>query len=117
MTKSGGAVRSWVLFGLGIVLLAGAYGAFSVIGIGYTSAELCIVRALDDMSASGTTESLDKATRLWLPVVGSSCTWAPADDVRIIQYVFDTPASVFAVAGWTMIGASLFSRRSASRLI
>ncbi|ATI36397.1 hypothetical protein CPI83_29815 (plasmid) [Rhodococcus sp. H-CA8f] len=117
MTTKGKGVRSWILFVLGIVVLAGAYGAFSAFGIGYTSAELCIVKALEDMSGSGTTEPLAEATRLWLPVVGASCTWAPADDVRIVQYVFDTPASVFAVAGWTMIAASVFSRRSASRVI
>ena len=117
MTKSGGAVRSWVLLGLGIVVLAGAFGAFSFLGIGYTSSELCIVDALNDMSASGTTEPLEKASRLWLPVVGASCTWAPADDIRVVQYVFDTPASVFAVGGWVMIGVSFFSRRSANRVI
>lgn len=87
MAKSGGAVRSWVLFGLGVVMLAGAFGAFSALGIGYTSSELCIVRALDDMGSSGTTEPLAKATRLWLPVVGASCTWAlrrrPSDPVCV----------------------------------
>ena len=117
MAKNAGAVRSWVLFGLGVVMLAGAFGAFSALGIGYTSSELCIVRALDDMGSSGTTEPLAKATRLWLPVVGASCTWAPSDDVRVIQYVFDTPASVFAVGGWALIGASFLSRRSTNRVI
>ncbi|MFF1553306.1 hypothetical protein ACFVX3_19985 [Rhodococcus erythropolis] len=43
---------------------------------------------------------------VWLPVVGSSCTYAPSDDQRVVMVVFDGAAWVFAVVGWVLIGAA-----------
>lgn len=81
---------------------SGAFGVFSDFGIGRSSYELCVGNS--HMAVEG-------ATRAWLPVVGSSCTYAPSHDERVVQIVFDVPASVFAVGGWVLICASFYSRR------
>lgn len=97
-----GVMRRWVLLVVGIVLVVGAFGVFSDLGIGRSSYELCVGNS--HMPVEG-------ATRAWLPVVGSSCTYAQSYDQRVVQIVFDVPASVFAVGGWVLICASFYSRR------
>lgn len=93
--------RRWVLLGVGLVLVVGAFGAFAFLGVGRSSYELC---------AADSAVALESASRVWLPVVGSSCTYATSHDVREVRVVFDGAASVFAVA-WVLIGAVLYSRR------
>ena len=103
MTCGGGARwRRWVLLGVGLVLVVGAFGAFAVLGVGRSSYELC---------AADSAVALESASRVWLPVVGSSCTYATSHDVREVRVVFDRAASVFAVVGWVLMGAASYSRR------
>ncbi|MFI8662081.1 hypothetical protein ACIGKR_18945 [Rhodococcus qingshengii] len=91
-----------MLFGVGLVLVVGAFGAFAFVGVGRSSYELC---------AADSAVALESASRVWLPVVGSSCTYAPSDDQRVVMVVFDGAASAFAIAGWVLIGAAFYSRR------
>ncbi|WMN03076.1 hypothetical protein [Rhodococcus erythropolis] len=103
MTCGGGTRwRRWVLLGVGLVLVVGAFGAFAFLGVGRSSYELCV---------SDSVVELESASRVWLPVVGSSCTYAPSDDVHVVMVVFDGAASAFAIAGWVLIGAAFYSRR------
>lgn len=103
MTCGGGTRwRRWVLFGVGLVLVVGAFGAFAFLGVGRSSYELC---------AADSAVALESASRVWLLVVGSSCTYALSDDVREGRVVFDGGASVFAVVGWVLMGAAFYSRR------
>ncbi|WP_147343791.1 hypothetical protein [Rhodococcus sp. ADH] len=103
MTCGGGARwRRWVLLGVGLVLVVGAFGAFAFLGVGRSSYELC---------AADSAVALESASRVWLPVVGSSCTYATSHDVREVRVVFDRAASVFAVVGWVLMGAASYSRR------
>lgn len=92
----------WVLFGVGLVLVVGAFGGFAFLGVGRCSYELC---------AADSAVALESASRVWLPVVVSSCTYAPSFDQRVVMVVFDGVASVFAVVGWVLMGAALYSRR------
>ncbi|WP_156423071.1 hypothetical protein [Rhodococcus sp. KB6] len=94
--------RRWVLLGVGLVLVVGAFGAFAFLGVGRSSYELC---------AADSVVALEGASRVWLPVVGSSCTYAPSYDQRVVMVVFDGAASVIAVVGWVLMGAALYSRR------
>ena len=98
----GEVMRRWVLLVVGIVLVLGAFGVFSVLGIGRSSKELCV---------GNSHMAVESATRTWLPVVRSLCTYAPSYDQRVVQVVFDVPASAVAVGGWVLIGASFYSRR------
>ena len=98
--------RRWVLLGVGFVLVVGAFGAFAFLGVGRSSYELC---------ASDSAVALESASRVWLPIVGSTCTYAPSDDERVVRVVFDGVASVFAIAGWVLIGAAFYSRRRQPR--
>ncbi|ROZ52825.1 hypothetical protein EEB12_28675 [Rhodococcus sp. WS1] len=91
-----------MLLGVGLVLVMGAFGAFAFMGAGRSSYELC---------AADSAVALESASRVWLPVVGSTCTYAPSDDVREGRVVFDGAASAFAVIGRVLIGAALYSRR------
>ncbi len=91
-----------MLFGVGLVLLVGAFGAFAFVGVGRSSYELC---------AADSVVALESASRVWLPVVGSSCTYATSHDVHVVRVVFDGAASVFAVVGWVLMGAAFYSRR------
>ncbi|RAL31586.1 hypothetical protein CVN56_25715 [Rhodococcus sp. AQ5-07] len=91
-----------MLLGVGLVLVVGAFGAFAFVGVGRSSYELC---------AADSAVALESASRVWLPVVGSSCTYAMSEDVRVMRVVFDGAASVFAVVGWVLIAAAFYSRR------
>ncbi|WP_147343846.1 hypothetical protein [Rhodococcus sp. MEB032] len=104
MRNCGGGTRwrRWVLLGVGLVLVVGAFGAFAFFGVGRSSYELC---------AADSAVALESASRVWLPVVGSTCTYAPSVDVREGRVVFDGAASAFAIAGWVLIGAAFYSRR------
>ncbi len=103
MACGGGARwRRWVLFGVGLVLVVGAFGAFAFLGVGRSSYELC---------AADSAVALESASRVWLPVVWSSCTYATSHDVHEVRVVFDGAASAFAIAGWVLIGAAFYSRR------
>lgn len=56
-----GAARRWrwVLLGVGLVLVVGAFGAFAFLGVGRSSYELC---------AADSAVALESASRVWLPV-------------------------------------------------
>ncbi|MCS4255723.1 hypothetical protein M2405_004026 [Rhodococcus erythropolis] len=82
MTTCGGVTR-WVVFG--VVLVVGAFGTFALLGVGRSSYELCV---------SDSAVALESGSRVWLPVVGSSCTYAPSFDQRVVMVVFDRAASV-----------------------
>lgn len=86
----------------GVGVGGGAFGAFAFLGVGRCSYELC---------AADSAVALESASRVWLPVVVSSCTYAPSFDQRVVMVVFDGVASVFAVVGWVLMGAALYSRR------
>lgn len=64
--------------GVGVGWWWGAFGAFAFLGVGRSSYELC---------ASDSVVELESASRVWLPVVGSSCTYAPSYDQRVMMVV------------------------------
>jgi hypothetical protein len=82
--------RRWVLLGVGLVLVVGAFGAFTFLGVGRSSYELC---------AADSVVALESASRVWLPVVGFSYTYATSHDVREMRVVFDGVVSVSCVLG------------------
>lgn len=96
---------SWlmaVVAAAGLVLVLAAFGALQFLGVDTSPAALC-VSAQDADSDGGT---IYRATRLWLPVIGASCTYAPSYDVHIQRIVFDWPASISAIAGLTLLATS-----------
>ncbi|WP_141752400.1 hypothetical protein [Rhodococcus erythropolis] len=92
MRNCGGGTRwrRWVLLGVGLVLVVGAFGAFTFLGVGRSSYELC---------AADSVVALESASRVWLPVVGFSYTYATSHDVREMRVVFDGVVSVSCVLG------------------
>lgn len=104
----------WLLVAIamaGLVLVLAAFGALHL-GIGTSAADLC-VDARDSVRDEG---PVYKAARLWLPLVGWNCTYAPAHDVHVQRSVFDWPASIVAIAGWALLTTSaVWAARSARR--
>jgi len=96
---------SWwpaVLAAAGVVLVLVGFGAMSFLGVGSSATDLCA--SIQDSASDG--GPVYKATRLWLPVVGSSCTYAHSNDVHVQHFVFDWPASVTVLAGWALVAIS-----------
>ncbi|WFR71204.1 hypothetical protein P9209_18435 [Prescottella defluvii] len=100
-----------MLAAAGVVFVLVGFGALSFLGVGSSATALC-VSVQDSVSDGG---PVYKATRLWLPVVGASCTYAESSDVHVQRFVFDWPASVTALAGWALVAISaVWGHRRAS---
>lgn len=91
---------------VGALLVLGAFGALSGLGVGRSASDICTAPRPEHEIAHGD-GPLVGAKRLWLPVVGVSCTWADASDVRIVRPVFDYRATGVAIVGAVILGISL----------
>ncbi|MDH6678204.1 hypothetical protein M2284_002407 [Rhodococcus sp. LBL1] len=91
---------------VGTVLVLGAFGVFSALGVGRSASDICTdLRPEHDFVDEGS--PLVGATRFWSPAVGVSCTWAEASDVRVVRPVFDHRATGTVIVGAAIVGISL----------